>query len=110
MVDDKLGSKEICVKYFKDYKCEVCGNEPAMSFSFSVDGCVKLAGMCTSDTEYYYVEFHRFFGSPSETVDWFAHLADKKWFRKSEFCEALERLAPDGCRRQEARRTRGKLG
>ncbi len=64
-------------------KCEVCENEEASSFScmaVAKNGDLtewKFCGECTSDKEAYYMEFDRFFDSPTSTVDWLAHVHEK---------------------------------
>ena len=83
-------------KFNKTPKCEVCENEDAISFSSMeiIDGMLthwKVCGLCTSDTEKYYVEIYHFFDSPSSTVDWLAHLNEKSMDWKN-FMEMMERF------------------
>lgn len=74
--------------------CEVCGENPATSFSclnikkgewvFSCD--------CTAGKEDYYIPLDRFFKSPAATVDWLAHLAKKSWIDWPSFMRMIERF------------------
>jgi hypothetical protein len=71
--------------------CEVCGKEPATSFSW-IDGDWKFCGDCTADSEIYYVELRLFFHSPAATVDWLAHLAEKDWVDWRLFMDMMTRF------------------
>jgi hypothetical protein len=88
--------------------CEVCGKNPAVSFSFirrfADDGrqrtieC-KLACFCTSNIEYYYICFYGrkdrqggFFDSDESALGWIEHMQKKTWFEESGFWEALGRV------------------
>lgn len=86
--DDQLGRM-----FKKEPMCEVCGAEPATSFSyFKKDQSWKLCGDCTSETEAYYVPFKDFFDNPGETVDWLAHLSEKGWVDWTTFMAMMRRL------------------
>lgn len=76
--------------------CEVCGKRPAISLSYFGDrreklpgGTWKLACMCTSETEDYYIEFERFVGEPN----WLRHLRTKRWFDEHDFLQAVNRAS-----------------
>lgn len=78
-------------------QCEACGKEEATSFS-----CMSLTndkmtdwrfcGACTSETEYYYIEIDKFFGSPSSTVDWLAHMHKKVGMDWQSFMDMMHRF------------------
>ncbi len=71
--------------------CEVCGAEPATSFSW-IKKTWKFCGVCTMDYEDYYIEFDRFFNSPAATVDWLAHMDEKKWMDWTAFMAMMARF------------------
>jgi hypothetical protein len=74
-------------------QCEVCGNEPATSFSwFKDDGTWKFCGDCTRETETYYIQFNSIFKSPSSTVDWLAHMHEKNWMNWQVFGDMMHRF------------------
>jgi hypothetical protein len=86
-------------------RCEACHREPAMSFSWFVDpdrpyaprsGTWQFTGLCTSDTERYYVLLHRrgygWLDSAAERADWLRHLREKDWFDPLDFAAMLERF------------------
>jgi len=80
--------------------CEKCGKEPAISFSYfgrRVENKTQeqqwfFTGMCTADSEMYYVELDRFFNSPASTVDWLAHLNSKGWIDWADFMSMIRRF------------------
>lgn len=87
--------------------CEICGQEPAISFSWFRDrdapssqpnGEWKLAGKCTVDTEDYYIEFDSFFATTAQTLTCIEQLEDKTWIDLNDFMLALARLAGTGLR------------
>jgi transcription elongation factor Elf1 len=70
------------VKFDKTPKCEVCGKEKAISFSCMTKTASeitdwKFCGMCTAESEKYYIKIDNFFSSPGATVDWLAHMHEK---------------------------------
>jgi protein-arginine kinase activator protein McsA len=76
--------------------CEVCGKNPATSFSHFYDqaskhGSWKFCCMCTSGKEDYYIEFSRFSESLNETMDWLAHMDEKKWMDWKDFIDMAHR-------------------
>lgn len=75
----------------KEPQCEVCGQEPATSFSW-LDRDWKFCGDCTTDTESYYIELKLFFQSPASTVDWIAHMAEKNWMDWGKFADMMGRF------------------
>lgn len=52
----------------------------------------RLTGNCTTKTEMYFVEFEKFFESPTETVKWLAHLEGKGWVNWDDFMRTMRRL------------------
>jgi hypothetical protein len=84
------------MKKRNDPTCEVCGKEPATSFSYFGDrrstepnGEWKLTGACTTEIEDYYVEFDQLFRSSTRTEEWLAHLSGKEWLNRSDFGNAM---------------------
>ena len=73
-------------------KCEVCKKEIATSFSVLADDRWIFASQCVADEEKYYVEFERFFSSPASTVDWMAHLQEKRWFDTGSWFQMMRRF------------------
>jgi len=76
--------------------CEECGASPSSSFSHFVDpatntGSWKFCCGCTSGKEDYYIEFSRFFGSQSETMNWLAHMDEKTWMDWHNFMQMVQR-------------------
>lgn len=69
----------------------MCNMESATSFSL-VEGEWVFSGDCTRATERYYVPFDRFFNSPESTVDWLAHLHEKKWMDWKDFADMMDRF------------------
>jgi hypothetical protein len=47
---------------------------------------------CTSDSDIYYIEFERFFGSPKAIVDWLAHVHHKPWMDWEDFMDMMYRF------------------
>jgi hypothetical protein len=80
--------------------CEVCGDEPATSFSYvnitktgaPGKGRWVFAGACTTESERYYMEFKRIFKSPASTVDWLAHMHEKNWMDWNDFMDMMDRF------------------
>jgi len=75
----------------KSPSCELCQKEPATSFS-CVDGRWAFVGSCATNVETYYVQLNRFFASPASTVDWLAHLNEKKWMDWRSFMDMMRRF------------------
>jgi hypothetical protein len=81
------------LKFTKQPVCERCNAEPATSFSYFKESAKWMfTGACTTDTEHYYIEFERFFASPSSTVDWLAHMDEKGWMRWPDFMAMMRRF------------------
>ncbi len=40
----------------------------------------------------YDIKVSKFFQSPTETINWLAHIAEKSWFDGNEFCDFMWRL------------------
>ena len=89
--------------------CEVCGHEEAFSFSWFADrerwyearsGTWKFTGLCTADTEHYYVRFHQrgdgFLDSRAAQLDWYRHLREKVWFDPLDFAQMCTRFEAAG--------------
>lgn len=74
--------------------CEACGEEEAYSFStFSPDYTDwEFTGACTSQREYYYIEFDRFFRSSGSVVAWLSHLSKKPGMDWDNFMSMMVRL------------------
>jgi hypothetical protein len=47
--------------------------------------------MCTSGKEDYYIELSRFSASLNETMDWLAHMDEKKWMDWKDFIDMAHR-------------------
>jgi len=80
---------------------EICGREPATSFSWFADrtrpsGTWKFAGTCTADSETYYLKLynngHGFLDSSAAREDWLRHLQEKRWFDRADFFAMLARF------------------
>ena len=83
------------VRFPKQPKCEACGKESAFAFTVLRKGgkyTWRFTGECTSDVDYYYAEFYRFFASSAATVDWLAHLSEKEWFNAKDFVQMMWRF------------------
>lgn len=74
--------------------CEVCGENPAMSFScLNIrEGKWVFSCDCTVGKEEYYIPLGTFFESPAATVNWLAHLAEKSWIDWSSFMQMMKRF------------------
>ena len=85
-------------------KCEVCGNEAAISFA-CFDGFTnwKFCGACTSDQEFYTIPMADFLSRPASVVDWLAHMAKKPEMDWESFGKMMLRL-------REATGSKGGLG
>ena len=84
-------------RFDKTPLCEVCGKEQAISFSSMEKkaGRItkwKFCGMCTSESERYYITFDRLFRSPGSTVDWLAHMHEKEGMDWQNFMEMMHRF------------------
>jgi hypothetical protein len=86
----------------KPPSCEACGREPSCSFSWFADrarwyaprsGTWKFAGLCTADTESYYVLVPTFVAASER---WQVHLEEKRWFDAADFAAMLERFKAAG--------------
>jgi hypothetical protein len=90
-------------------RCEICGREPAISFSWFADparwyadqsGTWKFAGACSSERELYYVFIRGrgqgFFDSVQSRERWLAHLSEKRWFDRTDFDAMLRRYGAAG--------------
>lgn len=77
-------------------KCEACGQNEAISFSYFAegmnDGTWRYTCACTTDSETYFVMIKDFFATPAATVDWLAHLGEKTWMDWHDFNAMMCRL------------------
>jgi hypothetical protein len=51
-----------------------------------------FVGDCETDSGTYPVGIDRFFHNPSATVDWMAHLTEKRWMNWKDFMEMMRRF------------------
>ena len=84
--------------------CEICGRKAATHFSLERPNTtdhhrIKEGGVwrfvCEDEENYnemYYVPIGKMFESPSETVDWMAHLNEKGWMNWDNFMEMIYRF------------------
>lgn len=83
-----------------DPKCEVCGKEPATSFSYFDGGFEdepekgwKFTGDCTTDKEAYWILISQYPAAPwMKNRSWLGHLREKRWFIESDFLAMLKRF------------------
>lgn len=84
--------------------CEACKDEPAISFAPGSDPQNpkwEFVGRCRlRGTDFYDIEIDRFFKSPEETVDWMAHMSEKRWFDPADFFKMMWRLRRELCEAQ----------
>jgi len=80
-------------------RCEACDKEEAWSFSCDGKNHWTLTGMCTADTEYYYIPFNDYAKKPN---GWLGHMEQKRWFDEKDFLAAVERWLTD-VRKQQSR-------
>jgi hypothetical protein len=79
--------------------CEVCGEEPASSFSFfEAESTWRFAGDCTALTEDYYVPLAQILESENGWTwkAWIEHLGRKPWFSPKDFSGMLDRYKAAG--------------
>jgi hypothetical protein len=80
-------------------RCEVCGKQPAVSFSRFRDGQWLFTCYCTSNYETYYVMVDEYRGSRAARDRWDQHLAGKSaWFNTDAFHQAVCRWLDAGGR------------
>ena len=84
--------------------CEICGKKEATHFSLERPDTtdhlrIKEEGqwrfVCEDEEDYnemYHVPISKMFESPSETVDWMAHLNEKGWMNWDNFMEMIYRF------------------
>lgn len=78
--------------------CEVCHQQPVISFSYFEAGNSKgvlgwfFTCICTDEAEHYYIKLDKFFSCPGATVDWLAHMNEKTWMDWSNFMSMIERF------------------
>ena len=53
-----------------------------------------ICGSCPD--EFYDIQASRFFKSPEATVDWMAHLHEKRWFSPVKFFEFMDSMRTNG--------------
>ena len=73
-------------------KCESCGRQTDfMAGFFSCDSHKQRWSFecSTCPSIGYVVAVNRFFSSPGGTVDWIAHLSEKRWFNAGEFVKFI---------------------
>ena len=80
----------------KEFLCEVCGKKMASALSYIpsevsngwLGGRWKWVCGCSVDTELYYLDAEDVLNRLDEILN---HLAEKRWFDKRRFLQAIER-------------------
>jgi hypothetical protein len=85
------------VKFPKAPKCELCKKKSAIAFwllrSDSGKSRWKFCCNCADEQDdIYVIMLDRFFHSPASTVDWLAHINEKKWMNWSDFIAMIDRF------------------
>lgn len=66
------------LEFYKDTKCEVCGERKPISFSWIGEEW-KFTCECTSEQEQYFIYLEDFFTNSVSTIFWLVQLRGKKW-------------------------------
>jgi len=76
-------------------RCESCGRQTDFLAGFFVHSFRERrwrfeCQACPGDD--YDITIRQFFSSPGSTVDWLAHLSEKRWFNAGRFLEFVHRV------------------
>jgi hypothetical protein len=80
------------LKFSKTPMCELLGDKAATHFTHRRGKWMFVSTEAPEDDAEYHFKIERFFASPAATVDWLAHLSEKRWFDAEDFVGMMRRF------------------
>jgi hypothetical protein len=80
------------IRFKQQPRCELEPDKVARHFTCRSGRWVFVSTEAPEDANEYHLKIEHFFRSPSNTVDWLAHLSEKGWFNPDDFLAMMHRF------------------